>query len=68
MKHYITVRQNGKQLLGSDFTAIVHSELGYLGASRIRKEFARMQERIDNLKGIKPYLNDGNITIHYSNK
>lgn len=65
MKHYITVRQNDKQILGSDFTKVINSDLTYLGANRIRKEFAAMQKRIDNLKDIKTFLNNDNITIHY---
>lgn len=68
MKHYITVTQNDKQILGSDFTKIINSNLVYLGATRIRKEFKAMQQRIDNLKDIKPFLNNGGISIHYSNK
>lgn len=66
MKHYITVCQNDKQILGSDFTIVINSKLTYLGANRILKEFARMQQRIDNLKHIKPFLNTTNISIHYN--
>jgi hypothetical protein len=65
MKHYITVRQNDKQLIGSDFTIIINSNLNYLGAGNIRKYFEAMQKRIDNLKTIKPFLNNGGLTIHY---
>lgn len=65
MKHYITVYQNGKQLLGSDFTIVINSNKPYLGATKIRNEFRNMQNRIDNLKAIKPFLNSGTIQIHY---
>jgi hypothetical protein len=65
MKHYITVYQNEKQLLGSDFTIVINSDKTYLGATKIRNEFRNMQNRIDSLKTIKPYLNSGKIEIHY---
>ena len=65
MKHYITVRQNDKQLIGFDFTIVINSNLNYLGAGNIRRHFEAMQKRIDNLKTIKPFLNNGGLTIHY---
>ncbi len=65
MKHFITVYQNGKQLLGSDFTIVVNSDKCYLGATKIRNEFRNMQNRIEKLKVIKPYLNSGKIEIKY---
>lgn len=64
-KHYITLYQNGKQLLGSDFTIVINSKLNYLGASEIRKRFKQMEDRIESLKNIKTYLNNGGLTIHY---
>lgn len=64
-KHYITLYQNGKQLLGSDFTIVVNSNTSYLGANTIRKYFKQMENRIESLKNIKPYLNEGGLTIHY---
>ena len=66
-KHYITLYQNGKQLLGSDFTIIINSNLNYLGASTIRKYFKQMENRIESLKTIKPFLNNGGLTFHYEN-
>jgi hypothetical protein len=65
MKHYITVYQNEKQLLGSDFNIIINSDKPYLGATKIRNEFRNMENRIETLKTIKPYLNNGKIEIHY---
>lgn len=66
MKHYITVTQNGKQILGSWFTIVINSKLSYLGATRIRQEFKRMEKRIEQEKPISPFLNNGNISIHYN--
>jgi hypothetical protein len=66
MKHYITVTQNGKQILGSWFTTVINSKLNYLGATRIRQEFKIMEKRIEQEKPLRPFLNNGNISIHYS--
>lgn len=66
-RHYITLYQNGNQLLGSDFTIVINSKRNYLGANTIRKYFQQMETRIESLKKIKSFLNNGGLTIHYEN-
>jgi hypothetical protein len=66
-KHCITLYQNGNKLLGSDFSIVINSKLNYLGANTIRKYFKQMEARIESLKNIKPFLNNGGLTIHYEN-
>ena len=65
MRHYIITTQNGKQILGSDFTIVINSKLSYLGATKIREQFKRLENRIENLKAIKPFLNNGGICFEY---
>jgi hypothetical protein len=68
MKHYIETHQNGKQLLGTDFTLVFNDSRSYPGATIVRNRIAQLEKRIDSLKGIKPFLNTGKIEFHYKNE
>jgi hypothetical protein len=68
MKHYIETHQNGKQLLGSDFTLVFNDFRAYPGATIVRNRIAQLEKRIESLKPIKPYLNTGKIEFHYKNE
>lgn len=56
MNYYIETYQNGKQLLGSDFTKIVRD----CKTSRKLNNAIKLHTfSIESLKSIKPYLNNG---------
>lgn len=68
MKHYIETYQNGKRLLDSDFTLIFSNNKTYPGATIVRNRIKQLENRIELLKSIKPFLNTSKIEFHYKNE
>lgn len=68
MKHYIETHQNGNRLLGSDFTLVFNNSNIYPGATIVRNRIKQLEQRIELLKPIKPFLNIGKIEFHYKNE
>lgn len=56
MNYYIETYQNGKQLLGSDFTTIVRD---CKTNRKLNNAIKSHYERLESLRTIKPFLNNG---------
>lgn len=55
MKIFLTTYQNGRQLLGSDFTKVITEPT----PRKIRQEQNFLNTRLQQLVKIKPYLSSG---------
>lgn len=60
MRKYIETWHNGSQLLGSDYTIVINSNLG---KKAVQNRINQLVKRIEQLKSIKPFLKIGTIEI-----